>query len=808
MAEFNEVGTRLIYDISNFSTNIQEQIKLTEEAKKTTDDLTKKIKESSTAQADAIEKVVEAQKKSINQAKEVSKEQDKVSGSTKKLTKEKIALLRQYSTEKAALKDAFRNYQIFGTSLNDTANLIKGLSKTSGIFIRVLGKFKVALASTGIGAIVIALGALFTYLTKTQEGMDKLRKITAQFGAVVSVITDRFAKFGKSLADGSFFKKAGSNILGFLTNPLKQTRQALENVRDGFREVAEEISEEVKKTGELEDRKTKLRDLERQIRIETAEQRKEIKALNLVAEDVTKSYEERIAAAEKAGKLERDLIQAQLSAENERVKIIQEKMALSENLAADEDELAEAIIKRAELENTSLEQQTTLQNKLNQLINDRARAFQSLVQEYKTGLEELAESLGTIAQQSDEEAFLSQRDALIQELESKRDALIQIANQVGKPTEQIREGYKQLIDYISGRDFENAVQSVSSGSIGTFDVPVREITIKAEPDTTIEPDPTLLEKFRILNDIILTELGIDPEQAQAIIDSVQVVLNKSLDLLAQANSRRIEENERYLDSIREQKEALKESLDRELELKEKGAANDVDLLQRQISEKEKIEQDALKRSEQLKKRQAQIQLVQDIAQAGQSLLTASAQIINAHAKIPFAGIPIALAFIGTMFGAFAKYKAAAKNTVRLSKGLKSINEALGFIDKGGQDDHHREGYHVTDQFGNDTGVRLGGNEMVIPSEASLLHEQGLKNLGRNPRDYSIVRNFEKSRRALGYISESSNTAKTLSSIEQKIEEQTIRIIDAIKNKPIAYVIDENSKKVVLLSGDKKDIFNL
>lgn len=81
----------------------------------------------------------------------------------------------------------------FGAGIPGIVKGIKGM--TGGMKL-----FKIALASTGIGLLVIALGALVAYLTQTKEGMEIVNKVMAGVGAVVSTIIKRFAVLGEAIA--------------------------------------------------------------------------------------------------------------------------------------------------------------------------------------------------------------------------------------------------------------------------------------------------------------------------------------------------------------------------------------------------------------------------------------------------------------------------------------------------------------------------------------------------------------------------------------------------------------------------------
>lgn len=72
----------------------------------------------------------------------------------------------------------------------------KASNVATGVGSKALRIFKIALASTGIGLIVVALGSLIAFFTRSQRGVDILKKATAGLRAGFDVIIDRLAAFG------------------------------------------------------------------------------------------------------------------------------------------------------------------------------------------------------------------------------------------------------------------------------------------------------------------------------------------------------------------------------------------------------------------------------------------------------------------------------------------------------------------------------------------------------------------------------------------------------------------------------------
>ncbi len=114
-----------------------------------------------------------------------------------------------------------------------------------------------------------------------------------------------------------------------------------------------------------------------------------------------------------------------------------------------------------------------------------------------------------------------------------------------------------------------------------------------------------------------------------------------------------------MDKLSERRETLQDELSRELELQEKGLANNVGNKQAEVdgllaeearlmAEKEKIQKEAQKR-----------QLISDTIAQGQSLITSSINIIKGFSNIPIVGLPLGIAAVGALLAFFAKTKVEA-----------------------------------------------------------------------------------------------------------------------------------------------------
>jgi hypothetical protein len=231
------------------------------------DNLNKKIKET--------ERNIKEEAVSISLLKE---EQKSASKEVSKFNKE----LKETNN---AAEETIGNFKIMGVSLN---GIKSSFSKIIPLAKTMFGTIRAGLISTGIGALLVAFGSLVTFFTKTQRGADKLKIAIAGVSAAFNVIRDRISTVGEAISlvfSGKF-------------------SEAADKLKGSFKGITDEIKEEIKVMTDLEKRQQALRDAEIQFTVQRAKTRKEIEAARLLAEDETKSQEERIDALQKALDLE------------------------------------------------------------------------------------------------------------------------------------------------------------------------------------------------------------------------------------------------------------------------------------------------------------------------------------------------------------------------------------------------------------------------------------------------------------------------------------------------------------------------
>lgn len=295
-------------------------------------------------------------------------------------------------------------------SLEGTGAAFKKAAIGSISFSEAMKIVRLALISTGIGAIVVAIGGLIAYFMKTEEGAEKLERAMAGLGAAFDVIVGAAASVGKTLmgifenpkqalvdfsnflvgnfmnrikAIGVLFRALKRGDLNEFSNGLFQLTLGVEDVggkveRLGQRAagLAKQAMAAANAMAELEGRFQNVEDAEREFGVQAEKTKLEIDRLILTAKDRSQSEGQRVNNLKKAGQLEEHLLAQELKFANERANILKAQNALREKAGTlrDDDAQAEqdAIKKTVELRGQSALLQQKIANRLSVLNTDLA----------------------------------------------------------------------------------------------------------------------------------------------------------------------------------------------------------------------------------------------------------------------------------------------------------------------------------------------------------------------------------------------------------------------------------------------------
>ncbi len=285
-------------------------------------------------------------------------------------------------------------------------------SGTSGL-TKVLKLLKVALVSTGIGALVVALGSLVSWFTKTQKGIETANKIMGAFGATLNVIIDRVSKLGSALVNlftGNF-------------------KQAGEDAKAVFSGIGKEIADETKQAWKLAEVLNEIDKKEVMLSMSRAANRAEIEKLKKAADDQTLSTQERIKAAEKAAEIEKKDLNVQTQLAEARLantlgftKMTGEVRKLMEQIKAG-DVTADEVIGKLGLSDSTIEDLRNFRDQFNELqeLMEDSYGRQTEQQNTLNSIRQEGVDKAKEAKQKELEAVRAAEDAMLALVKDKRE---------------------------------------------------------------------------------------------------------------------------------------------------------------------------------------------------------------------------------------------------------------------------------------------------------------------------------------------------------------------------------------------------
>ena len=212
--------------------------------------------------------------------------------------------------------------------------------------------------------------------------------------------------------------------------------------------------------------------------------------------------------------------------------------------------------------------------------------------------------------------------------------------------------------------------------------------------------------------------------------NIDKAMLQSLDYMKDWMETRVKMAEIAVESAKKEQDAAKSLLEYELEARANGYANNVSYARKEYEEKRKLTKKAAQDAQEL----ARIQRAIDTAQQIQSLITATANIWSAEGLKGIAGVPLALAAIGSMWISFgaAKIKAEQLANAQTEQYGEGMSEYLNYggshasgndIDFGRKPDGTRRRVERGEMIGviNKRNVRKYGVERVSDIISSLNH---------------------------------------------------------------------------------------
>jgi hypothetical protein len=303
------------------------------------------------------------------------------------------------------------------------SSIYKGVQSV-GAMVKGMGLLKVALISTGIGAIAVAVGTLAAYFTQTAEGAAMLQVVTQQLGAIFHTIIQRIADLG-----GAIVKLFSGDFEG-----------AARDAKAAVTGIGEEIKQVSAAQAALTRATQALARAQNGVTVETAKSRAEIERLKGLSDDTTKSINERIQAAEKASGMESKLLQQRVANAKEELRIARESLHGRQASVEEARNLAdlEAEVYNLQAESSTL--QTELRNKINGLRAEQKAA----AEERKAQAQEEKEQKAAQQAELDEELRKNEEKRIAAQDRLERALWESTASEIDKEVRAIEDKYNEL----------------------------------------------------------------------------------------------------------------------------------------------------------------------------------------------------------------------------------------------------------------------------------------------------------------------------------------------------------------------------
>tara|TARA_R110002020_G_scaffold3583_4_gene15976 strand:+ start:361 stop:2541 length:2181 start_codon:yes stop_codon:yes gene_type:complete len=350
-----------------------------------------------------------------NALKELKGTQEEASEEVKKFTEAQ-------KEQDAAAKDSIESFTFMGVSLGGVKAAFGKIIPTAKA---MFGTIKAGIMSTGIGALLIAFGALAQYFTDTEKGASKLKEITSALGVVFGNFTDKVSDLGKMLFETftnpkkaisdlweaiktnlinrvsgliDTFKAAGKVINSVLTldwdgvkagaaeygeslaqvatgvdDVFNKTKDGINSTIDAVKEFGKQTKKEVGQAIQLEKDRLALQIFEREAIVDKAETEKEMMKLRLKARDFEVfAADERLVFMREANKLAEEQLQKDLHVAREKLRFRIEENSYSKSTQENLDEEAQLRAAVFNLEKANFSERKRLKSEEQAIVKEIA----------------------------------------------------------------------------------------------------------------------------------------------------------------------------------------------------------------------------------------------------------------------------------------------------------------------------------------------------------------------------------------------------------------------------------------------------
>ena len=410
------------------------------------------------------------------------------------------------------VKAPFENYIKYGKLSAPTMEQMSNATNKSATSLKIL---RGAVISTGIGALVVALGSLISYFTSTQEGIDKVNKVLTPLKVLFQTLWGVVQNVGKALVEafthpkqllldlGRFmqeqiinrataiidaFKGLGNILTGNVKEGIKQVGDAalqaatgvkdvVGKVKEAGKAVSDTIDEAIKRGQRIEEIGVKLASSEADFVKQSEALKLEFAEQNQIARDTSKTISEREAAAKKSIE-----IQKQIN------KLVTER----NNLEIERMELQQQSNDTSDAERADLERKKAENNKA------KAEQIQSEIAQTK-----VLNSINKDREAKNKEALDKARKRLEEELKWQKEAIedyVKTNSAVAKSLqERLDIEEKGMQDRLALLDKEKANGLIKQREYERQKRDIEQDYLKVRNELTIEAVQKEAEQYEMLN---------------------------------------------------------------------------------------------------------------------------------------------------------------------------------------------------------------------------------------------------------------------------------------------------------------------
>jgi|GEM_PF-6632962 len=715
------------------------------------------------------------------------------------------------------------------SNLKSKAAALKNVTSAIGGTVRGMGVLKIAIAATGIGLLVVALAAVVSFMGKSATAADK-------FGATMKGVSAGASFLGTRLAN------ATDALLKFISLDFKGAAESWAAATNNF---ADALKETGRWTRQLALERMELDRLASEETVTNAKIKGQVAGLLLQAADRNTALSTRIGLLEQVKTLEVDsaerdfrLNQKLFLNENLRLALIEKERELTSEEIRNLNALKVAAINagnaRQEVAITTtsrisglIKQENALSSAAHQAELARIKALNEALQ---SQIEKITEAADKIANEAlDPESRLrAEANLATLIIEEQFRILDQRAKAAGKEVDlsQDRAYLLLAIEKHLARDIEN-VRGESIAKLGESVIKPLQVTERKAVDIVgnvqdalirMGDSPEVKGSMLTLNENLQKAFGLNEDELASIGNSISSIYAS----MQQGTADAIEKNNELLDSLQQTREQADDDLEKEIERREAGLANNVVGKKKEIEEIKKQEAIAQKEAEKLRKKAIAQQLIADAVAQASNLATMISNVVASPgvSLLGPAGIPIAIATIAAFIGILAKVKTSQK---KLSGGGSLDQDGVtGFVNLGGRTDKSGGRGHRVE----DSNVVLGGREFIVGEGPANEHrellesinsgrftgKEGLKEGGQRGLHFALGYNGEHDHDSAIIMAASARNKERMivEGIDRAFEKHANRMIAAIEEKPdtTAYepgmILRERTKSGVKITETVKD----